>query len=113
MSSSWFARSQTLLSLGFPELAVADAYKSIYLNIAALDYGNQNGKGIGEKARLYFGMFLWITNLDKVSYLLMLRLALILFMFFIFIFPAFRLGGWCGFSIWEADVLNDVLAERG
>jgi hypothetical protein len=59
------------MELGFAELAAGDAYKSILLSEAALDF---DSVGLGEKAPLQFGMDVFVRspalvrNLDFVPY---------------------------------------------
>lgn len=51
------------MQLGFAELAAGDAYKSILLSDAALQWTSTE---LGVKARLYFGMELFIRSPDSV-----------------------------------------------
>jgi hypothetical protein len=51
---AWAKRSDHLLALGFSELAAADAYKTIILCNAGLDYNYQSA--LGEYVRLIFGL---------------------------------------------------------
>jgi hypothetical protein len=64
---NWLLRSNDLMELGFPELAAGDAYKSILLSEAALDY---DSVGLGENARLQFGMDVFIRSPTSVRDLL-------------------------------------------
>lgn len=59
---SWILRASDMLNLGFPELAAGDAYKSIMLSNAALDYGSN----LGENARMQFGMGTWLRDPNSV-----------------------------------------------
>ncbi|KAH0553372.1 hypothetical protein GP486_006557, partial [Trichoglossum hirsutum] len=59
----WYSRAVRLLNLGYPELAVGDAYKATLLVDAGLDYYSS----LGERVRLHFGMSLWYHNNRKPS----------------------------------------------
>jgi hypothetical protein len=58
----WVLRAHDMFNLGFAELAAGDAYKSIMLSEAGLDYHSD----LGEKVRLQFGMGTWIRDPNSV-----------------------------------------------
>jgi hypothetical protein len=55
----WLLRADSLLTLGFPELAVGDAYKARLLTQAALA---ETGSNLGERVLLSHGMGYWYRN---------------------------------------------------
>ena len=56
-------RSAELLNLGFPDLAVADAYKAVMLCNTGLDYNDP----IGEHVRLATGLHWLIDSGESIS----------------------------------------------
>ncbi|KAI9768745.1 MAG: hypothetical protein M1840_004740 [Geoglossum simile] len=55
---NWRERAHALFDIGYPELAIGDAYKASLLVDAGLDYGSS----FGEAVRLQFGMSLWYRD---------------------------------------------------
>ncbi|KAI9780163.1 MAG: hypothetical protein M1839_007000 [Geoglossum umbratile] len=52
---NWYRRASGLCDIGYPDLAIGDAYKATLLVDAGLDYSS----ALGENVRLQFGMSLW------------------------------------------------------
>lgn len=62
----WKERAESLLGLGYPELAAADAWKAILLFDAAVEReGNWSERG--DLVWLQYGMGLWDREKDAVS----------------------------------------------
>lgn len=60
----WLMRADSLLTLGFPELAVGDAYKSRLLTEAAL---SDQESELGEKVLLSHGMGYWLRDTKSMQ----------------------------------------------
>ena len=65
----WRSRTESLLSLGYPELAASDAYKAIMLYDAAIDC-DSNWTTLGDSVWLQYGMKMWNCDLNAVSWFL-------------------------------------------
>ena len=59
----WWKRADRLVKLGYPELGAVDAYKGLIWTKAAFDYRSP----LGEAVRVSWGMYLFVSNSDKVS----------------------------------------------
>lgn len=62
----WRHRAESLLSLGYPELAASDAYKAIMLYDAAIEC-DSNCTALGDTVWLQYGMKMWNRDLNAVS----------------------------------------------
>ncbi len=63
---SWKERAESLLALGYPELAATDAWKANLLFDAAVER-EENWTERGDAVWLQYGMGLWDRERDAVS----------------------------------------------